>query len=153
MNRTLVWWAYAVEIIAAGSTLLLICLLFPMTGIEDFFKNAALDIATLFGAVMLAAALAYLWTFFSKADTPFYRWLDEKNAFNTYLYATAYSVGVSFVSTVSLLIAKHIQDTYITLIALFFLLLAIINLYTLVGNVIGLMKLNTLFLQLERKGR
>lgn len=149
MNRSTVWWAYAVEIIAASAVLLLLIMVFPIGNIEEFFKTAALDIATLFGAVMFAAALAYFGTFFSKADTPFYRWLDEKNAFNTYLYATAYTVAISFFSTASLLIAKHVQSTLATLVAIFFLILAIINLYTLVSNVMGLMQLNTLFLRKE----
>jgi hypothetical protein len=112
-----------------------------------FLRTAALDIATLFGAVMLAAALAFLWTFFSKVDTPFYRWLDSKGAFQVYIQAAAYAVLVSLLSTSSLVIYKHVDNTILGLAAAFLLALALTNMYTLITNVIGLMRLNALFLR------
>jgi hypothetical protein len=111
-----------------------------------FLRTAALDIATLFGAVMLAAALAFLWTFFSKVDTPFYRWLDSKGAFQVYIQAAAYAVLVSLLSTSSLVIYKHVDNTILGLAVAFLLALALTNMYTLITNVIGLMRLNALFL-------
>ena len=149
MNKLIIWWSYGVELVASGLILLLVCMWLSSEEVVSFFRVAALDIATLFGGVMLAGALAFLWTFFSKADTPFYRWLDEKGAFKVYLAATSYTVAVSFLSTASLVVTKYVQNSYVTLASVFLLLLAIINLYTLVINVGGLMQLNTLFMRSE----
>jgi hypothetical protein len=147
MNRLLVYWGYTAEILISALAVVALCLWLSTEGLLTFLRTAALDIATLFGAVMFAAALAFLWTFFSKADTPFYRWLDTKGALQVYLRATAYAVLVSLLSTSSLLIYKHVDDKTLGLTAAFFLMLALVNTYTLVSNVIGLMRLNTLFMR------
>lgn len=147
MNKYLVGWGYAVELVLSALAVFALCLWVTTDSLLSFLRIAALDIATLFGAVMLAAALAFLWTFFSKADTPFYRWLDSKGAFRVYLQATAYAVIVSFLSTSSLVIYKHVDSRNLGLTAAFLLVLAIVNMYTLVSNVIGLMRLNALFMR------
>lgn len=147
MSRFLVGWGYAVEIAASVLAVSGLCLWLSTDSLLAFLRTAALDIATLFGAVMFAAALAFLWTFFSKADTPFYRWLDSKGAFQVYLRATAYAVLVSLLSTSSLVIFKHVDSKALGLAAAFLLVLALLNMYTLVTNVIGLMKLNALFMR------
>jgi hypothetical protein len=148
MTKFLVGWGYAVEIAISALAVLSLCMWVGTASLLAFLRTAALDIATLFGAVMLAAALAFLWTFFSKADTPFYRWLDSKGAFQVYLRATAYAVLVSLLSTSSLVIYKHVDNTSLGLAAAFLLALAFANMYTLVSNVIGLMRLNALFMRL-----
>lgn len=153
MSRPLVAWSYAVELLAAAAVLTALCLWFSPQSIVAFVRTAAIDIATLFGAVMLAGALAFLWTLFSKADTPFYRWLEAKGAFRVYVSATTYTVAVSFLSTASLVVAKHIESQAVGLGATFFLLLAVINLYTLVDNVAGLMKLNAAYERAQRDPR
>lgn len=147
MSRLLVGWGYAVELVASALVVTALCVWLSTESLLSFLRVAALDIATLFGAVMLAAALAFLWTFFSKADTPFYRWLDSKGAFQVYLRATAYAVLVSLLSTASLVIYKHVENRCIGLAAAFLLVLALLNMYTLVANVIGLMRLNALFMR------
>jgi hypothetical protein len=147
MTRLLVFWGYAVEILISALAVLSLCMWFGTESLLAFLRTAALDIATLFGAVMLAAALAFLWTFFSKVDTPFYRWLDSKGAFQVYIQAAAYAVLVSLLSTSSLVIYKHVDNTILGLAAAFLLALALTNMYTLITNVIGLMRLNALFLR------
>lgn len=147
MNRFLICWGYAVEIAISALAVLALCMWLSTETVLTFLKTAALDVATLFGAVMLAAALAFLWTFFSKADTPFYRWLDSKGAFQVYLRATAYSILVSLLSISSLVIYKHVDDINLGLATAFLLALALTNMYTLVSNVISLMKLNALFMR------
>lgn len=147
MNRFLIGWGYAVEFAISALALLALCMWLSTESVLTFLRTAALDIATLFGAVMLATALAFLWTFFSKADTPFYRWLDSKGAFQVYLRATAYTVLVSLLSTSSLVIYKHVDDRSLGLATAFLLALALTNMYTLVSNVIGLMRLNALFMR------
>lgn len=142
-----IYWAYAVEVVAASTVLVAICLWLDCSVVISFVREVALDLATLFGAVMLAASLGFLWTFYSKSDTDFYRWLDTRGAFRIYLFATAYSVGVSAISTLTLVILKKITDQTFALFSIFMLILAVINLTTLVRNVIDLMLLNAKFNQ------
>lgn len=149
MSKRLVVWAYAVELLAAGFILLAIYLWLGPQVIVTFVRNAAIDIATIFGGVMFAGALAFLWTLFSKADTPFYQWLEAKGAFRVYVIATTYTVAVSFLSTASLILAKHVEQQLLGLTATYFLLLAVINLYTLVTMVADLMKLNAAYGRLQ----
>jgi len=140
-----VWWAYAVEVLAAGAVLTALCLWFEPKAVATFVRDIAMDVATLFGAVMFAAALGFLWTFYSKADTKFYRWLDARGAFRVYLHATAYSVVISLLSTMSLVFMKRISNDHFALLGTFLLALAAINLITLIQNVIDLMLLNAKF--------
>jgi len=147
MTRLFVFWGYTVEILISALAVLSLCMWVGTESLLTFLRTAALDIATLFGAVMLAAALAFLWTFFSKVDTPFYRWLDLKGAFQVYIQAAAYAVLVSLLSTSSLVIYKHVDNKILGLAAVFLLALALTNMYTLISNVIGLMRLNALFLR------
>lgn len=144
-KRRCVWWAYAVEVLAAGTTLIALCLWIEPKAVATFVRDVAIEIATLFGAVMFAAALGFLWTFYSKADTSFYRWLDARGAFRVYLHATAYSVAISLLSTMSLVFMKKITNDHFALLGTFLLILAAINLITLVKNVIDLMLLNSKF--------
>lgn len=138
-------WAYVVELLGAGATLFALCLWFGVATVASFIRNVALDMATLFGSVMLAASLGFLWTFYSKADTEFCRWLDARGAFRIYLWAIVYSVFISLISILTLLVIKGTVNDVFSLFGAFFLLLAFINLITLVRNVIDLMLLNTKF--------
>lgn len=145
MSKGLVLWGYVVELAASGAILLCLCLWLGTDTVVSFLRGAAIDIATLFGAVMVAASLAFLWSFYTKADTDFYRWLEGRGAFAVYLRATGYVVAVSFASTATLLVLKYIDNSYLGLLATYLLLLAMFNLYTLVANVMGLMRLNALY--------
>lgn len=146
----MVWWAYAVELVAAALAVGCFALWQSPSVVAAFIRTAAIDIATLFCAVMFAAALGFLWSFYTKGDTPFYRWLEERGAFKVYLGATVYAVGVSFAATAALIVAKYVEGVVIGLIAAFLLALAVINLYSLVANVAGLMRLNAKFNSLRR---
>lgn len=151
MSKVVVVWGYAVELLASVLVVTTLCLWLTTDSLLGFLRIAAIDIATLFGAVMLAASLAFIWTFFSKADTPFYRWLDSKGAFLVYLRAAAYAVLVSLLSMASLVIYKYADSRPLGLAAAFLLVLALLNMYTLVANVVGLMRLNALFMNKQRR--
>lgn len=142
-----IYWAYTVELVATSTILVALSLWFDCSVVISFVREVALDLATLFCAVMLAASLGFLWTFYSKSDTDFYRWLDTRGAFRVYLSATAYSVGVSVISTLTLVMLRKITDQTFALFSTFMLILAVINLITLVRNVIDLMLLNAKFNQ------
>ncbi|MDT8999988.1 hypothetical protein RQP53_12000 [Paucibacter sp. APW11] len=150
MSNKLVWWGYAVELLATALTVTCLSLWFQPNAVVAFVRIAAIDIATLFCAVMLAAALAFLWSFYTKADTPFYRWLEERGAFNVYLSGTVYTIAVSFTTTAALIVAKYVEGLAIGLIATFMLVLSILNLYSLVYNVAGIMRLNAKFNSIAR---
>lgn len=150
MSNKLVLWGYAVELLASVLVVTCLCFWLTPTLLVNFVRTAAIDIATLFCTVMLSAALAFMWSFYTKADTPFYRWLDERGAFRVYLGATIYAIVVSFLATASLIVAKYVEGLSIGLIATFLLLLAAINLYSLVSNVAGVMRLNAKFNSLTR---
>ena len=94
---------------------------------------------------VFAASIAFLVAFYSKSGTAFYRWLDERGAFDVYRRATGFAVLVSFLSTVSMLTLKIVAGNFIALISAFLYVLMLINLYTLIQNVFGLMKLNNIF--------
>jgi hypothetical protein len=145
MRNKLVWWGYTVELVAAALIICCLVLRFPPESVVGFVRNAAIDIATLFCAVMFAAALGFLWSFYTKGDTPFYCWLEERGAFRVYLNATIYVIGVSFAATVALVALKYVDDLGIGLVACYLLALAILNLYSLVSNVAGIMRLNAKF--------
>lgn len=145
MSNKLVWWGYAVELVAAALIVVCISLWVPPETLVPFVRTAAIDIATLFCAVMLAAALAFMWTFYSKADTPFCRWLEERGAFKVYLSATIYTIAVSFIATASLVVTKYVEGLAVGLVATFLLTLSVLNLYSLVANVAGIMRLNATF--------
>lgn len=150
MSKPLVAWSYAVELLASSLILVLLCLWLGSAAVATFVRTAAMDIATIFSTVMFGGSLAFLWTLFSKAETPFFRWLEQKGALCVYVSATIYTVAVSFLSAATLVLAKYVDAEPIGLIAMFLLLMAVLNLYTLVVNVSGIMKLNAKFEQLRR---
>ncbi len=73
-NRNfLVWWGYAVELILSGLLTILVNLLFEAPVLVELIRVVAIDVATLFCAIILAGSLAFFATLYSKADTEFYR--------------------------------------------------------------------------------
>lgn len=150
MSIKLVWWGYAVELLATALIVGCMCLWIPPAALVGFVRTAAIDIATLFCTVMLGAALGFMWSFYTKADTPFYRWLEERGAFKVYLSATIYSIAVSFIATATLIVTKYVEGRTVGLAAIFLLTLSVLNLYSLVSNVAGIMRLNAKFNALRR---
>ena len=64
MNRFLVGWGYAVEIVLSALAVFAMCVWVSTDSLLNFLRTAALDIATVFGVVMFTAALGFVWTFF-----------------------------------------------------------------------------------------
>ncbi|NZD58452.1 hypothetical protein HZU83_17325 [Sphaerotilus montanus] len=144
-RKTKIIWAYVTEVILAILLVFLGCVTLGITAVTALVHQFAVDFATLYCAVFFAAALAFLWTFCSKADTVFYTWLDEIQAFHVYLHATGYVVAVEAVAIFLLVATKEYSGSEFSLIAAFAFFMAVINSYTMVKNVIDLMKLHTLF--------
>ena len=105
----------------------------------------------MFGGAMLAASLAFLWTFYSKIDTDFYVWLSKKHALKPFLLAIAY---VAFTSTLCIFVFIYIKNEKTNLnisLAFFIMFITIINLYTMVKNVMDLMLLNVAYNEQKTK--
>lgn len=143
-------WGYLVEPILAGLLIVFGCTTIGTNTIAELVHQFAIDLATLYCTVFFAAALAFLWTFYSKADTDFYTWLDEIDAFKIFLHATGYVIAIEAFSIFLLLLTKVYDNQLLAITAAFAFLMALINSYTLVANVIELMKLHTQFNRVSR---
>lgn len=138
-------WGYLAEILLASLVLALLLFFYDAHQIADFLKPLASDIATYFSSVMFAAAVAFLWTFYSKSDTPFSKWLYEKGAFKIYLSAYIVAVSIYALLFLLLLITSKMNNDFLSVLTFWVLLLGIINVYTFIKNVIGLLLLNMEF--------
>lgn len=150
-NRLLIIWAYIKEAILASAIVGLIFLLFDQEDVIGVINSASGDIAKYFGVVMLAASLGLFWTFFSKSDSDFIRWLHEKKSFSVYAIAFMFSVGVYMALTASLLLTKHIDSAWLSIAALWLTVIGVINVFTLIKNAYDMMKLNSAFNSMKKK--
>lgn len=144
-KRTLIIWGYLAEVILASLIFAFLIIVYDLKQLADFLKPLATDISTYFSSVMFAASIAFLWTFYSKSDTPFSKWLYEKGAFKVYL--TAYIFAVTVYATLFLLlqITSKVDNTYLTAFTFWVLLIGIINVYSFIKNVLGQWILNMEF--------
>src|SRR5690606_9058740 len=111
MSKTLIIiWGYLSEVFLASFVLALLLFFYDSQQIADFVKPIAADIATYFSSVMFAASVAFLWTFYSKSDTHFSKWLYEKGAFKVYLAAYIVAVSIYAVLFLLLLITSKINS-------------------------------------------
>ncbi len=118
---------------------------FGAAEISKILGDVASDLATYFSSIMLAGSVAFLWTFYSKSDTPFSKWLYESGAFNVYLYAYVVTIVIYAVLLVLLLICSKLDNLFISMPSFWFLILGLINVHTFVSNVVGQLQLNMEF--------
>ena len=144
-KKLLVAWGYISEIILAVLLMILVSQIWDIQTISSFIEKTASDFATLFCAVCSAAIFAFLWTLYSKADTDFYHWLDDKGALSVYMRAFNYALIIELLATILLILGRAYPSTPINLIGGFFLIMATINLLTFLKNVTSLVKLQTLY--------
>jgi hypothetical protein len=146
MNKTpIIIWGYLAEIFLASFVLALLLLFYDAHQIANFLRPLASDIATYFSSVMFAASVAFLWTFYSKSDTPFSKWLYEKGAFKVYLSAYIVAVSIYALLFLLLLITSKVNNNFLSVFTFWVLLLGLINVFTFVRNVIGQLLLNMEF--------
>jgi hypothetical protein len=146
MSKTLIIiWGYLSEVFLASFVLVLLLFFYDLQQIADFLKPIASDIATYFSSVMFAASVAFLWTFYSKSDTPFSKWLYEKGAFKVYLAAYIVAVSIYAVLFLLLLITSKIDSVIFSIFTFWVLLIGVINVYTFIKNVVGQLLLNMEF--------
>lgn len=140
-----IWWGYISELIFTTLIFSLLLYIFDSTKVASVFRSSAIDIATYFSSIMLAGSIAFLWTFYSKSDTQFSRWLYKKGAFNVYLTAYVVAIGVYISLLVLLIFCSKIDYYLFTLFTLWFFILGLINVYTFIRNIIGQLMLNMEF--------
>lgn len=146
MNKSLlIVWSYLSEVLLATLLLGLVLFFYDPAQIASFLKPIAKDIAAYFSSVMFAASVAFLWTFYSKSDTPFSKWLYEKGAFTVYLAAYIAAVAIYALLFMLLLIASKSSNEIFLVFTTWVLLIGIINVYTFVRNVVGQLLLNMEF--------
>ncbi|MEJ2528176.1 MAG: hypothetical protein P8Y49_08930 [Sulfurovaceae bacterium] len=146
MSKTLIIiWGYLSEVFLASFGLALLLFFYDLQQISDFLKPIAADIATYFSSVMFAASVAFLWTFYSKSDTPFSKWLYEKGAFKVYLAAYIVAVSIYAVLFLLLMIASKINSVIFSVFTFWVLLIGVINVYTFIKNVVSQLLLNMEF--------
>ena len=138
-------WGYLSEVFLASFVLALLLFFYDLQQIADFLKPIAADIATYFSSVMFAASVAFLWTFYSKSDTPFSKWLYEKGAFKVYLAAYIVAVSIYAVLFLLLMITSKINSVIFSVFTFWVLLVGVINVYTFIKNVVGQLLLNMEF--------
>lgn len=109
-----VLWGYVSEIIAATLIYLLLATVSPQEKAFLLFSSKAVDIATLFAGLMLAATLGFLWSFYAKSDTPFFLWLYSKNAYQVYLTSYIFSAAAFAMLITLLLLASATNQYYLT---------------------------------------
>ena len=144
-----IWWGYISELISTTLIFSLILYVFDPDKIASVFKSSAIDIATYFSSIMLAGSIAFLWTFYSKSDTPFSRWLYDKGAFNVYLTAYVIAIGLYISLLILLIFCSKVDYYFFTLFTLWFFILGLINVYTFIRNIIGQLLLNMEFNKLN----
>ncbi|MBU2873464.1 hypothetical protein [Marinobacter salexigens] len=146
MNKSfLIAWSYASEALLATLALGFLLLFYDAAQIANFLKPVAKDIAAYFSSVMFAASVAFLWTFYSKSDTPFSKWLYEKGAFTVYLTAYIVAVAIYALLFILLLVASKSSNVFFLVFTVWVLLIGIVNVYTFVRNVVGQLLLNMEF--------
>lgn len=144
-------WGYLSEVFLASFVLALLLLFYDSQQISDLLKPLAADIATYFSSVMFAASVAFLWTFYSKSDTPFSKWLYEKGAFKVYLAAYVVAVSIYAVLFLLLIITSKINSVIFSVFTFWVLLIGVINVYTFIKNVVGQLLLNMEFNRRQEK--
>lgn len=146
MSKTLmIIWGYLSEAFLASFVLALLLFFYDLQQIADFLKPIASDIAIYFSSVMFAASVGFLWTFYSKSDTPFSKWLYEKGAFKVYLAAYIVAISIYAVLFLLLLITSKIDSVIFSVFTFWILLIGVINVYTFIKNVVGQLLLNMEF--------
>lgn len=146
MSKTIIIiWGYLSEVFLASFVLALLLFFYDLQQIADFLKPIAVNIATYFSSVMFAASVAFLWTFYSKSDTPFSKWLYEKGAFKVYLSAYIVAVSIYAVLFLLLMISSKINSVIFSVFTFWVFLIGVINVYTFIKNVVSQLLLNMEF--------
>lgn len=138
-------WAYAGEVILASLIYIPILKLWDYNKLTDFIIKASDGLSSKFTAIMFAGSIAFFWSFYSHSDTNFAKWLYKKKAFNIYLKAFLYAIVIFLLTTIAFVVTQTTQNKLVAAITGWLFALAIVNTFTFIWNIVGLMKLNIVF--------
>lgn len=144
-QKGLVYWGYLSEIVLATLCLVIVFTIFESLEIVSFIRNSAVDFAAYFSGIMLAGSIAFYCVFYSKSDTPFSSWLYEKGAYRIYEKMFIFAICLYSILTLALVVTKNSDNNPVAFIALWLLILGLLNLYTFLKNIIDLHGLNMEF--------
>lgn len=126
---------------------ILLYLVFTNSQIASFISHTSDGFIRSILVPALAAVLAFLWTFYNKADGKFALWLQDKGAFTVYLNAFAITVAYQILGIIFLVISTVIINSVLIVFAVYFGLLAITSFASFVISVVELCNLCILYYQ------
>jgi len=144
-------WGYISEVILASLTYIFIILVFGKDKTLEIISKEANNFATYFSSIMLAATLAFLWTIYSKSDSPFFIWLHKKGAFKKYLTAYSITAIIYGLLTFTLIASNKTEIDLLKKSTLWLLIYGIINFITLINNIHTQLSLNMEFNRVNEK--
>jgi hypothetical protein len=132
---------YFLEFALSALITVLTCIFFTTSEISNFLKLISDGLIRSIFVPALAAVLAFLWTFYNKADGKFALWLHEKGAFKVYLSAFSATVAYEVLAILFLLLVGIVANAITNTLAIFFSLLALIAFKSFVTTVVDLCSL------------
>lgn len=146
-----IFFAYATEIALAGLIFTALLIIFGIDPVSKFVSDTASEFSKL-AFVLFTASLTVWGLFFnfSKPDSAFGAWLNEKGADKVFHYAIATSIVFNFITSVLLIISSKVPSPKVSTATALFAILSIINLYSLISNAWSLIKLSHEFKRMEK---
>ena len=144
MNKKVII-GYLVEVVLSSAILALLLLTTDRKLLISVACTHAKDFATFIIAPMFVASVGLIAALFSITNSDFGEWLLSKKALDVYLYAFGVSVVIYFFSTMALILVNPQFNEILILSTLWLLIIAIINIYSLIKNTFDLIRLNAKF--------
>lgn len=142
---------FSFEFIVSPIIFFLLFLIWKPALISGFVSNTANDWAAKILSIILAASIAFFWTYYSHSNTEFSKWLYYKGSFHLYTRSFVVSIFIFLVTIIALIIANFNSNFYFGLVTAWLLILSFLNFFTFIKNIISLMKLNINFnIELEK---
>lgn len=148
--KLLLSWAYISEVVAESLAYKLIGLLFDDESVSSLLTAKSIDIATLFAGIMFAAALGFLWTYYSKSDSPFSCWLHSKGAYAIYLKSYIFTSAALGFLTLLLVITSNLKHPYLIKLSAWMTIYCLIISVTFIKNIYSQLILNMEFNKLTK---
>lgn len=143
-------YGYFLEFAAAILTTIFVLIFFKSIEISDFLKLVSDGLIRSIFVPALAAVLAFLWTYYNKADGKFALWLYEKGAFKVYLSAFSTTVAYQVLAILFLLLVEVVANRITNTLAVFFSVLALVAFRSFVITVVDLCNLCIEYLKIQK---
>lgn len=135
---------YVSEIVLSGIVLAVAVWLLPGSGISDLLHPISGRLAILTGGLM-AASFGIMGVYFSQTSSDFGKYLSWNGVSTAYLAAFGVAGIYHVITTVFLVFLSTQEGEVLALLCTFMLSLSLINVVSLVGNLVAIVKLRDLF--------